>query len=34
MPMEHDAVTLDARPEPVRIDPRRTAVLVVDMQND
>lgn len=34
MPMDRSAVMLDARPEPVRIDPGRTAVLVVDMQND
>jgi ureidoacrylate peracid hydrolase len=27
-------IKLDARPEPVAIDPRRTAVLVIDMQND
>ena len=27
-------VTLDARPEPLDVDPRRLAVLVVDMQND
>lgn len=27
-------VVIDARPEPVRIDPEKTAVLVVDMQND
>jgi ureidoacrylate peracid hydrolase len=27
-------VSLDARPEPIAIDPARTAVLVVDMQND
>lgn len=25
---------LDARPEPVIIDPERTALLVIDMQND
>jgi ureidoacrylate peracid hydrolase len=28
------AVTLDAKPDPVRIDTARTAVIVVDMQND
>jgi ureidoacrylate peracid hydrolase len=28
------AVTLEAKPEPVRIEPRHTAVIVVDMQND
>jgi ureidoacrylate peracid hydrolase len=27
-------VTIDAEPEPLRIDPARTAVIVVDMQND
>src|SRR5213592_2130266 len=27
-------ITVAARPEPVSIDPERTAVLVVDMQND
>lgn len=27
-------ITLEARPESVAIDPRRTAVLVIDMQND
>jgi len=27
-------VTLEARPENVQIDPKRTAVIVVDMQND
>jgi ureidoacrylate peracid hydrolase len=27
-------VVVDARPEPVAIDPRRTAVIVVDMQNE
>lgn len=27
-------ITLEARPEPLSIDPARTAVLVVDMQND
>ena len=27
-------IEIEARPEPVEIDPRRTAVLVVDMQND
>jgi ureidoacrylate peracid hydrolase len=27
-------VTLDAKPEPIAIDPARTAVLVVDMEND
>ena len=28
------SVTIDAKPEPVGIDPARTAVIVVDMQND
>ena len=28
------AVTLDAKPEPIKIDTARTAVIVVDMQND
>jgi ureidoacrylate peracid hydrolase len=28
------AVSINARPEPIRIDPERTAVIVVDMQND
>lgn len=27
-------ITIEARPEPVAVDPRRAAVLVVDMQND
>jgi ureidoacrylate peracid hydrolase len=27
-------VTLDAKPEPITIDPARTAVIVVDMEND
>ena len=27
-------IALEARPEPVEIDPRRAAVLVIDMQND
>lgn len=27
-------ISIDARPESVAIDPRRTAVLVIDMQND
>jgi ureidoacrylate peracid hydrolase len=27
-------VTIDAKPEPMSIDPARTAVIVVDMQND
>src|SRR6266446_6868086 len=28
------SVTLDAKPEPIAIDPARTAVIVVDMEND
>jgi ureidoacrylate peracid hydrolase len=28
------SVTIDAKPEPISIDPARTAVIVVDMQND
>jgi ureidoacrylate peracid hydrolase len=31
---ESRTVALDARPEPIRIDTTRTAVIVVDMQND
>lgn len=27
-------ITIDTRPEPISLDPARTAVLVVDMQND
>src|SRR5437764_13903142 len=27
-------VTLDAKPEPIAIDPAHTAVIVVDMEND
>src|SRR5437867_4938147 len=27
-------VTLDAKPEPIAIDPAKTAIIVVDMQND
>src|SRR6476660_6782022 len=27
-------VTLDAKPEPIAIDPTRSAVIVVDMEND
>src|SRR6478672_3239009 len=29
-----EMVTLDAKPEPISIDPVRSAVLVVDMEND
>ena len=28
------SVTLDAKPEPIAVDPARTAVIVVDMEND
>ena len=28
------AIQVDARPEPLTLDPRSTAVIVVDMQND
>ena len=31
---ESKLITLDARPEPIAIDPTRTAVVVVDMEND
>lgn len=34
MPSASRPITLDARPEPVRIESGRCAVLVVDMQND
>src|SRR3712207_1496831 len=34
MRTESRLITLDARPEPVRIETGRCAVLVVDMQND
>src|SRR3712207_3419199 len=34
MPSGSRLITLDARPEPVRIEAGRCAVLVVDMQND
>jgi len=34
MPSKSRLITLDARPEPVRIETSRAAVLVVDMQND
>ena len=27
-------IAIDARPQPLNIDPRRSAVIVVDMQND
>ncbi|PYJ48863.1 MAG: hypothetical protein DME85_01550, partial [Verrucomicrobia bacterium] len=29
-----EMVTLDAKPEPIAIDPAHTAVIVVDMEND
>src|SRR2546430_17532229 len=29
-----EMVTLDAKPEPIAIDPARSAVIVVDMEND
>src|SRR5438045_9343553 len=29
-----DAVTVDAKPEPIAINPKNTAVIVVDMEND
>lgn len=34
MTNERGAIVVDARPEPLAIDPRATAVVVVDMQND
>jgi ureidoacrylate peracid hydrolase len=34
MPSQSRLITLDARPEPVRIETGRAAVLVIDMQND
>ncbi|MBL6457222.1 isochorismatase family protein [Belnapia sp. T6] len=34
MQAEIHAITLDAQPEPIEIDRKRCAVLVVDMQND
>jgi ureidoacrylate peracid hydrolase len=30
----NEMVTLDAKPEPIAIDPTRTAVIVIDMEND
>jgi ureidoacrylate peracid hydrolase len=27
-------VTLDAKPEPIAVDPETTAIIVIDMQND
>ena len=29
-----DLVTVEAKPEPIAIQPERTALLVIDMQND
>ena len=34
MTRERRGVSVDARPQPLTIDPRQTAVIVVDMQND
>src|SRR5919197_6249331 len=31
---KNEMLTLDAKPEPIAIDPARTAVIVVDMEND
>ena len=31
---KHEMVSIDAKPEPISIDPVRSAVLVVDMEND
>ncbi len=31
---EKQSVRIDARPEPIEIDKSRTAIIVVDMQND
>lgn len=31
---ESEMVTLDAKPEPIPIDPGRSAVIVIDMEND
>src|SRR5919197_4691500 len=31
---KNEMLTLDAKPEPIAIDPGRTAVIVVDMEND
>jgi nicotinamidase-related amidase len=27
-------ITIDAEPEPIRVDPARTALVVIDMQKD
>src|SRR5438105_8943743 len=32
--VKNGSVTLDAKPEPIALDPARTAVIVVDMEND
>jgi len=32
-PLSADCVMLPARPEPLPVDPKRTAVIVIDMQN-
>src|SRR5712692_2269563 len=32
--LKSETVTLEAKPEPIAIDPARTAVIVVDMEND
>ena len=34
MPSEARVVTIEAKPQPIAIDVARTAVIVVDMQND
>src|SRR5213076_2247145 len=34
MPNEARVVTIEAKPQPIAIDVARTAVIVVDMQND
>jgi len=31
---KNEMVTLNAKPEPIAIDPARSAVIVVDMEND
>ena len=31
---KHEIVSIDAKPEPISIDPARSAVIVVDMEND
>ena len=32
--LKNGSVTLNAKPEPIAIDPARAAVIVVDMEND